>query len=100
MALIRFLARLLVRGCAVLCVVVMLRFAWGVGFRAKKGLTGNHEAPGVNETVELAVPGLATTVTQVVPSCPQWAGQIFIKWAGLRTFVLSITLYPIVPSKH
>jgi hypothetical protein len=93
LALILFLARLLVGGCAVLCVVVVLRFAWGVGFRAKK-------APGVHETVELAVPGLATTVTQVVPSCPQWAGQIFIKRAGLRTFVLSVTLYPIVPSKH
>jgi len=31
------------------------------------------------------------TVTQVAPSCTQWAGQIFIQRAGRRTFVLNVT---------
>jgi DNA segregation ATPase FtsK/SpoIIIE-like protein len=31
------------------------------------------------------------TVTQVAPSCPQWAGQIFIQQAGRRTFLLHVT---------
>jgi hypothetical protein len=34
---------------------------------------------------------VAATVTQVAPSCPQWAGQIFIQRAGRRTFVLNVT---------
>jgi len=90
-ALIRFFARLLVVCCVEQCVVVVLGFAWGVGVRAKKGLTGEREAPGVHETVEAAVPVLAATVTQVAPSCPEWAGQIFIKRAGRRTFVVNVT---------
>ena len=83
-AIIQFV-RLLVGGC------VVLGFAWGVGFRAKKGLTGEHEVPGVHETVEAAVSGVAATVNQVEPSSPQWAGQIFIKRTGRRTFVLNVT---------
>ncbi len=66
--------RLLVGGCVVLCVVVVLGFAWGLGFRAEEGprtgaargrRTGEHEAPGVHETVEAAVPGAAATVNEV-----------------------------------
>ena len=34
---------------------------------------------------------VVATVTQVAPSCPQWAGQIFIQRAGRRTFVLNVT---------
>jgi len=83
-AIIQFV-RLLVGGC------VVLGFAWGVGFRAKKGLTGEHEVPGVHETVEAVVSGVAATVNQVEPSSPQWAGQIFIKRTGRRTFVLNVT---------
>jgi hypothetical protein len=33
----------------------------------------------------------AEHATQVAPSCPQWAGQIFIKRAGWRTFALNVT---------
>jgi hypothetical protein len=69
----------------------VLGFAWGVGFRAKKGLTGEHEVPGVHETVEAVVSGVAATVNQVEPSSPQWAGQIFIKRTGRGTFVLNVT---------
>ena len=83
-AIIQFV-RLLVGVC------VVLGFAWGVGFRAKKGLTGEHEVPGVHETVEAAVSGVAATENQVEPSSPQWAGQIFIKRTGRRTFVLNVT---------
>jgi hypothetical protein len=83
-AIIQFV-RLLVGACMVLW------FAWGVGFRAKKGLTGEHEVPGVHETVEAVVSGVAATVNQVEPSSPQWAGQIFIKRTGRRTFVLNVT---------
>jgi pyruvate/2-oxoglutarate dehydrogenase complex dihydrolipoamide acyltransferase (E2) component len=34
---------------------------------------------------------VVATVTQVAPSCPQWAGQIFIQQAGRRTFLLHVT---------
>ena len=34
---------------------------------------------------------MVATVTQVAPSCPQWAGQIFIQQAGRRTFLLDVT---------
>jgi len=34
---------------------------------------------------------VVATVTQAAPSCPQWAGQIFIQRAGRRTFVLNVT---------
>ena len=52
--------RVLVGGCVVLCVVVVLGFAWGLGLRAAE-----DEAPGVHETVEAAVPGAAATVNEV-----------------------------------
>ena len=33
----------------------------------------------------------AEHVTEVAPSCPQWAGQVFFKRAGRRTFVQYVT---------